>query len=387
MRKINLTNIILTISLSLLISSCATIKFSSSPLKPQPGDWLVPGGTPERNNVSFSNQALSNEPEELWCYNTDAGFPEYSVTVSDYLAFVSTLEGKIYALNIKNGTKAGSISVKAKSLSSAPVINGNELLFTTNGPENNYLYSFNTIKGEENWTLPINRSETAPVFAGKCFYFATVEGELICVNTDEAALIWNSKEINRNEIFSAYYSSPALSGNKIFIGNDNGCLYAFDTRTGKIINKIKTGSRINSDISVINNRIIFSNNNGELFCTDTTPDIIWRSATGCKVLSSFTIYNETIFVPTIEGKLLMLNITDGKIEKELSTQGAIKSPPLLHQGKIFVGSYDKYFYCFDAATGDMLWRKLFENRIGSSAVVWENYLLIPCEDRYIYCFQ
>ncbi|MBN1634506.1 MAG: PQQ-binding-like beta-propeller repeat protein [Ignavibacteria bacterium] len=387
MRKINLTNIILIASLSLIISSCATIKFSSSPLKPQSGDWLVPGGTPERNNISLSNQELRVKLNELWNYNTDAGFPVYSVTVSDYLAFVSTLEGKIYAFDILNGTKAGSISVKAKSLSSAPIINGNELLFSTNGPENNYLYSFNMIKGEENWMLPINRSETAPVFKEGRIYLATVEGELICVNTNDSTFIWNSKKNNRNEIFNAYYSSPALSGDKIFIGNDNGCLYGFDIRTGNIINKIKTDSKINSDISIFNNRVIFSNNNGELYCTDTTLDIIWRSVTGYKVLSSFTNYNETIFVPTVEGKLLMVNIMDGKVEKELSTAGTIKAPPLLHNGKIYIGSYDKYFYCFDAATGDLLWRKKFDGRIGSSAVVWENYLLIPCEDRYIYCFQ
>lgn len=380
---------ILVFTLIMLVTfySCTTIKFSDSPLRVSPDDWLLPGGTPQRNNISLSNHIFGDELKEIWSYNVDAGFPKYPVTVSDYLIFTSTLEGKIYALNIVNGTKAGSISVEAKSLSSAPVIHENDLLFTTNGPEDNFLYSYSLRKGEENWKIPVNRSETSPVFLNGYIYFATVEGDLICYRNYKPDFIWNAKKVNSRENFKAYYSSPAIFGNKIYIGNDNGNLYAFDLTTGEIHGRFETDSKINSDVSLIDSKVIFGNNKGEIFCLDTLLNLVWKNSSSYKVMSSFTHSGSVLFVPSVEGKLLMVNLNVGSIVKELSTGGVITAPPLLHKNRVYVGSYDKYLYCFDAGTGDLINRYLFEGRIRSSVVVWREYLIVTSDDRNIYCFK
>jgi outer membrane protein assembly factor BamB len=370
-----------------VLLSCSTIKFSDSPLRGSPDDWLMPGGTPQRNNVSFSRHIFKNELVEVWSYNVDAGFPKYPVTVSDFILFASTLEGKIHAFNIINGTKAGSISVKAGSISSAPIINKNELLFTTNGPEGNFLYSYSLLKGEENWKIPVNRSETAPVFLNGFIYFATVEGDLICFRNQHPDVIWNAKLVNSRENFKAYYSSPAVLGNKIFIGNDNGNLYSFDLATGEIYGRFETGSKINSDVSVTGNHVIFGNIKGEIFCLDTLLNLKWKNNSGFKVISSFTYKDDILFTPSVEGKLLMMNLENGKIIKELSTGGVITAPPLLHNNRVYVGSYDKYLYCFDAGTGELINRYLFEGKIRSSVVVWREFLIVTSDDRNIYCFK
>lgn len=387
--SVTLKNIIL-FSVTFLITGffgCTTIKFSDSPLKPSSGDWLVPGGTPQKVNISFSDQTFSDELIEFWSYDVDAGFPKHALTVSDYIVFAATLGGKIYAVNIKTGSKAGSITARTKSLSSAPVINGNDLIYTTNGFDDNCLCSYNMIKGEENWIVQINRTETTPLFINGHIYFATVKGELICFKINEPSVIWNAKVVNRSEHFKAYYSSPAASENKIFIGNDNGNLYTFDIATGKIIGRFETGSKINSDISVINGLVIFGNNKGNIYCLDTALNLIWKDTSGFKVLSSFTYYNDILFVPTVEGKLLMLGLKNGNIIRELSAGGVITAPPLLHKNRIYIGSYDKHLYCFDAVTGSLIRKYQFEGRIRSSVVVWRDYLLITCDDHNIYCFK
>ncbi|MCX6165385.1 MAG: PQQ-binding-like beta-propeller repeat protein [Ignavibacteriae bacterium] len=52
-----------------------------------------------------------------------------------------------------------------------------------------------------------------------------------------------------------------------------------------------------------------------------------------------------------------------------------------------MGSYDKYFYCLDANKGEVLWKYEFDERIRTSAVIWQKYLIIACDDKSIYCFK
>jgi len=379
--------IFISFNLIFYFLGCFSIKIADSPLVTSESDFLIPGGNNFRNNISTSKNILSDPLKEIWSYDSDAGYPKYPVTISDDIVFLATLDGKIHGLNIKNGVKVGSISVKAKSLSSAPVINGNSLLYATNGAEDNYIYKYDLIKGQETWQIPINRSETAPLFVRNKFITSTVQGEVICVDSDNGKILWNSSKTNSDEKFEAFYSSPASSGNLIFIGNDNGILYSINVNTGLINRKIKTESKIISDVSIYNNYVFFGTSKGDLYCTDTSLNIIWSLQTGYKFMTSFTFMNNIVIAPAVEGIILMINIKTGLSVKEIPLSGALISPPLLNDGKIYIGCFDNFFYCIDAHNGNFTSRTKFEGRIRSSAVIWNNYLFITCDDKKIYCFK
>ena len=69
------------------------------------------------------------------------------------------------------------------------------------------------------------------------------------------------------------------------------------------------------------------------------------------------------------------------------TKGPISGTPLLHGDKIFIGSFDKKFYCLNAEDGSIVWSQVTEGRVRSSAVVWKDYVFVAGDDKYVYCFS
>jgi outer membrane protein assembly factor BamB len=69
------------------------------------------------------------------------------------------------------------------------------------------------------------------------------------------------------------------------------------------------------------------------------------------------------------------------------TYGSIWASPLLCSGKIFIGSFDKNFYCLNADSGELLWKYKLEGRIRSNAVIWKEFIFVCSDDKNIYCFK
>ncbi len=57
-----------------------------------------------------------------------------------------------------------------------------------------------------------------------------------------------------------------------------------------------------------------------------------------------------------KGIVRAINVTNGKLEWEAYTGGAVKIAPTLWKDKLYVGSGDGYVYCFKSRTGDLVWK-------------------------------
>jgi outer membrane protein assembly factor BamB len=83
-------------------------------------------------------------------------------------------------------------------------------------------------------------------------------GNIYALNADTGAKIWN---YSTN---SAVYSSPAVSGNVLFIGaDDNVC--AFNASTGTKIWRCPTGGQINSSPNVVNGIVYIGSQDNNLY--------------------------------------------------------------------------------------------------------------------------
>lgn len=79
--------------------------------------------------------------------------------------------------------------------------------------------------------------------------------------------------------------------------------------------------------------------------------------------------------------------TNPVLKWKFSTNGAVMSSPAVSNGKVYVGSFDKNWYCLDAKTGDKIWNFTAGYYIRSSPAVVNDKVYTGSDDGYVYCLD
>ncbi len=131
-----------------------------------------------------------------------------------------------------------------------------------------------------------------------------------------------------------FWSSPAVFHEKLYVGNSNGNVYCMDAKTG---------------------------------------DLIWTFyGQSYAIFSSPAVSEGMVFFGAADRKIYALPVDDPNADGTISdneivwdytvgpstggVNDVIPSSPAINDGKLFLGAIDQYFYCFDAKTGEVIWK-------------------------------
>lgn len=212
-------------------------------------------------------------------------------------------------------------------------------------------------------------------------------------------------------------SSPAISGGVIYVGSDDGNLYAIDQQTGTQKWQFATKSRIPSSPAVSRGMVYFSSYDGNFYAVDVASGkLAWRfrnsgerrfAATHLHgsipvgetmpdpfdvYLSSPVVWNGAVFFGSGDGNVYSLDAATGSLRWKFQTGDVVHASPAIADGTLYIGSWDSYFYALDALTGRELWRFKTEedaeihNQVGiqSSATVVDGTVYFGCRDSNLY---
>ena len=112
-------------------------------------------------------------------------------------------------------------------------------------------------------------------------------------------------------------SSPAVAGSVVYVGSDDGNLYALATQTG---------------------------------------ELLWKYETAGPVWSSPVVGGPRIYVGSDDGTLYALDAVAGYPIWRHPTRGSILTSPAIGDGLVYVSSHDQQLYALDAAFGNVVWR-------------------------------
>ena len=163
-------------------------------------------------------------------------------------------------------------------------------------------------------------------------------------------------------------SSPAVANGLVYVGSDDGKLYAFDAaglnncsvgpqpRTCLAQWVTTTGGTVSSSPTVVNDVVYVGSSDDRLYAMNaTTGQILWVTITGGDVESSPAVTNGVAFVGSNDTKIVAMNATTGQILWSTLTGGAVSSSPAVTGGVVYVGSFDNRLYALNATTGQILW--------------------------------
>lgn len=181
------------------------------------------------------------------------------------------------------------------------------------------------------------------------------------------------------------FSSPIVHNGVVYVGSEDGNLYAIDENTGKTYWKFKTGGPVHSSAAVFKNTVYIGSFDGYYYAVDSkTGQLKWKFKTGGEqwsgeisflglkpidkymddlwdfFLSSPVInpdkQNPSVFFGSSDGNVYALNANTGELKWKFEAKGSIHCSPVLYKNTLYIGSWDANLYAIDIKTGEMRWK-------------------------------
>lgn len=175
----------------------------------------------------------------------------------------------------------------------------------------------------------------------------------------------------------AAHSPAAISGDCLYVGCDDGCVYALDLDTGvqRWRFEPENGARIRSGPAVGEGVVVTAAADGYVFGIDRESGVEkWRFRAGLSVTSSTAVAGGRAVVAAYDGRICSLSLADGRLLWDFVIPGdLISASPAVGGGLVFVaalgtGEGGGAVYALDEATGAVKWKTPLQGWLGNSVV-------------------
>lgn len=262
--------------------------------------------------------------EKLWTYPTR--FPlASSPAIADNIVYFGADDYNIYALDAQTGTKIWSRSLRSL-VKSPPVVSGG-ILYVGGG--NEFSYALDPFTGRTR----LQFMSFAPVYSAPGIgednkvYFGTTDGALFAV--EATARTWPREHFLRPFWMQTYVMGlpvprpPAQSG----------FLWA-----------MRLGKSINSSPAVVGNKLYIGADSKLLAINLQKPEKLWEFKAGGAINSSPAVVNNVVYIGSNDGRLYAVSAKDGKKLWDVKTEGKVMTSPAVADGVIYFGSEDGKLY-------------------------------------------
>jgi outer membrane protein assembly factor BamB len=175
-------------------------------------------------------------------------------------------------------------------------------------------------------------------------------------------------------------SSPLLIGNRLYVADWDGRVWALDARTGRTIwRRTLSHSPIKGAISSTAGKLYVGSYDGNVYCLGAQKGrLVWKAKAQRRLYGRARFYSTPalaygrVYIGSTDGKVYSYGATTGRLLWSHDTGGYVYASPAVWNRLVFAGSYSKRFYAFDAATGDVRWTFKANGEISGSPTVIGN---------------
>jgi outer membrane protein assembly factor BamB/tRNA A-37 threonylcarbamoyl transferase component Bud32 len=210
------------------------------------------------------------------------------------------------------------------------------------------------------------------------------EAILNLVRVPQVTRTWSA--FARNPI---YFSTAVVANGLLYIGADDGYLYAFDALTGQLRWNALAGDSLRSSPAVANGLVYVGSQDQKLYAFDARSGReVWVAATKGIIYSSPTVVDGTVYIGSYDQKLYAFDARSGHVVWTALLKGIISyTSPAVANGLVYIGSNDGRLYAFDARSGHVVWSTLTGGIIFSSPAVANGLVYVGSNDGRLHAFD
>jgi outer membrane protein assembly factor BamB len=232
--------------------------------------------------------------------------------------------------------------------------------------------------GDLIWKDTTDNSIEAPaLILDNTVFIGNLSGTLNAFNLSTGERKWTYRA--ENQIMGAPNWFEMKGRKYLLIGSYDYYLHCVDATTGEMLWKYELDNYLNGTVAVSNGKAVFGGCDGFLHVVDLKSGTsLQRFDIATYIAGSPAISNGVAYIGDYDGGMtavnLITNINQWQYRMEENTQPFVASPAT-DGNLVFNGSRDKHAYCFDATSGDMIWKVNTGMKIDASPVICTNGVL------------
>ena len=319
--------------------------------------------------------------------------------------FITTNSNRLYGYDANTGVKTWEKSLSDK-MSGSPVILGDSLYVIT---EDGNFYSWDLRTKELLYKKSIANSNGLSMAASEGKIYVAGGTRLYCYNPD-GTLDWDYNGSNgpagtgvtfansrlylgfSDEVHCVDLSGGAIwvssgygninttvksNGGELYFGDDNNKMYSISATNGGLIWSYTTAAQVKSSPLVFGGMSISGSDDNNIYCVDMLAGtgqqglLRWKLPTQERVRSSPAIHipTTTVLIGCHDYNLYAIDHVSGQLKWKYPTGSLITSSPTVVGDNAYFTSYDKYMYCINVRTGNLVWKTNMDYSADGSPVV------------------
>ena len=225
----------------------------------------------------------------------------------------------------------------------------------------------------------------APVVVDGAVYVGSDDGSLYAVDADSGEMLWSFATDD------AVRSVPTVFDGTVYFGSNDNHLYAVDAATGEELWRYDTGDWVQYSPAVGNGMVYFparSEWNRTVHALDAgTGEVVWVAEPPYPINERITptVHGDRVYAQGADyGTFYALDAGTGEVAWQAEVGGYMESAPTVLDGVIYLTVINQA-YAFDEATGELIWSvntEEFPARDFQDLVVDGIYYLAPSD--YVY---
>ncbi len=210
------------------------------------------------------------------------------------------------------------------------------------------LAAFDTATGRSLWSAPPGSVATAPpTLVSSCLALGEADGTLRCLDPMTGASRW---------VFptrSALLAAPTADGaGRLYLGTTDRRVLKLDAADGKLRWHWKVGADVQAEPAVSAEKVLVAGFDAVLYAFHAgNGNLAWRSALPSRPLSAPLVGAGWVIVACLENEILGFDLASGRRLGSLKTGEAMRTPPVLMDGRLFVGLRNRSVQALDLPLG------------------------------------
>jgi outer membrane protein assembly factor BamB len=252
-------------------------------------------------------------------------------------------------------------------------------------------------------------TSTAAIANGRV-YVASLGGDLYCLDLKNGKQIWKYRSSEKTDpklLAPGFKSSPTVTADGVYLGDEDGVFHAVDRATGKKRWTFPTGAEIVSSAAIIDSsataigdNIIFGSHDNSLYCLNAADGKkVWQFETQGPVNCSPAVvatllatgkFRGSTFVTGCDEHMRVIDIETGKEQRDFPLGTYLIASPAIRGDILYVGTYASEVVALDWKTNKKVWTYKDPERefpYHSSAAVNDKYVVVGSRDKRLHCID
>jgi outer membrane protein assembly factor BamB len=229
------------------------------------------------------------------------------------------------------------------------VVNGRGFI----GGEDKHIYCFDPATGEIVWRTPTQGSvESSPCVVDDRVIAGSEQGRLYCCDVATGEVLWTAATLGDTDSTPVHYQGRILSACATGDLGEIGHLWSFDLRTGKPIWHVTAprGFWATPSINPKKGILYLGCNDGVLYARRIADgSLVWKKQLGNRIWGSAAVTDGCLLVGVRDGRFWCLDEDTGDPIWVFDSGFDIDATPLVADGLIIIGSQDGWIYAIGEA--------------------------------------